>query len=103
MLNTASYDIYNFNPTPIKRPIKYVKSYHTEEGIYFDLGGDYPIRIAGAPKNQKECEKANAYLDRMSTPILEYRYGSMIYGTTIEEALESERKTKEILKMYNFN
>lgn len=103
MLNSTSYDIYNFNPTPIKRSIKYVKSYHTEEGIYFDLGGDYPIRIAGAPINPKECEFAKEYLERMSSPTIEYRFGSTVYGITLEEALEVERKSEEKLKIYQFD
>ena len=103
MLNKVNYDIYNLNPKPIKKQIKYVKSYHTEEGIYFDLGGDYPIKIAGAPINPKECEYAKNYLERMSSPIVEYRYGSVIFVITLEEALETERKSEERLKIFQSN
>lgn len=103
MLNKVNYDIYNLNSTPIKKQIKYVKSYHTEEGIYFDLGGDYPIKIAGAPIDPKECEYAKNYLERMSSPIVEYRYGSVIFGITLEEALETERKSEERLKIFQSN
>ena len=103
MLNTVSYDIYSNKPIPFKRQIKYVKSYHTEDGIYFDLGGDYPIKIAGAPIDIKECEKAKAYLERMSSPLVEYKYGSVVFGTTLEEALESERRSEEKLKIYQIN
>ena len=98
MINQVSYDIYSTNPINIKKQIKYVKSYHTEDGIYFDLGGDYPIKVAGAPINQKECDYAKSYLKRMSSPIIEYRYGSVVFGTTLEEALELERKSIERLK-----
>lgn len=103
MLNTVRYDTYNSNSTPIKKSIRYVKSYHTEEGIYFDLGGEYPIKIAGAPINPKECEFAKEYLERMSSPTIEYRYGSTVYGITLEEALEVERKSEEKLKIYQFD
>ena len=63
-----------------------------------DLPGIYAM---DAFSNEEKIAKE--YLERMSSPTIEYRYGSTIYGITLEEALEVERKSEEKLKIYQFD